>query len=294
MAQTHCPRARERTTIRGTVEHAIQALVERALEEDIGSGDRSAAIFPETARGRAVIIAKQMGVVAGLEVAQEVFRQLDEALDWKPCRHDGDKVREGETVVQLEGSLRAILAGERTALNFLQRMSGIATLTRRFVEAAAGTRAKILDTRKTAPGLRILDKYAVRAGGGSNHRFGLYDGVLLKDNHLRAAGGVEPAVRSAREHLSSGQKIEVEVTCIEEVEGALRAGAEIIMLDNMPVTEMKKAVQLIGGRALVEASGGVTLENVAQIASSGVDMISVGALTHSVKALDLSLEVVRA
>jgi nicotinate-nucleotide pyrophosphorylase (carboxylating) len=294
VAQTHCSRARERATIRGPLDHQIRAIVQRALDEDIGGGDLSGALFPESAQAQAVIQAKQAGVLAGLHVAEVVFRQLDEASEWKPCKRDGEKVRNGETVVQLQGSLRTILMGERTALNFLQRMSGIATLTRRFVEAVAGSRVKILDTRKTAPGLRIFDKYAVRAGGGFNHRFGLYDGVLLKDNHLRAAGGVEPAVRGAREHLSPGQKIEVEVTSIEEVEEALRAGAEIIMLDNMTVTKMKKAVQLIAGRALVEASGGVTLENVAQIASSGVDMISVGALTHSVKALDLSLEVVRA
>jgi nicotinate-nucleotide pyrophosphorylase (carboxylating) len=229
--------------------------------------------------------------VAGLPVAEMVFRKLDETLVWKPGRQDGQKVREGETVVELEGKLRAILMGERTALNFLQRMSGISTMTNRFVEAIAGFRAKILDTRKTVPGLRVLDKYAVRAGGGFNHRFGLDDGVILKDNHVRFAGGIERAVRGLREHLPPGQEIEVEVTRGQEVEEALQAGAEIIMLDNMTVAEMKKAVQLIKGRALVEASGGVTLKNVREIAATGVDLISVGELTHSVKALDMSLEV---
>jgi nicotinate-nucleotide pyrophosphorylase (carboxylating) len=291
VAQAHRASARERTTIRGPLDERIRSIVERALEEDLGSGDRSSALFPESLRARGVIVAKQAGVLAGLPVAEEVFHQLDGNLAWNPCKHDGEKLREGETVVGLAGSLRAILAGERTALNFLQRMSGIATMTSRFVEAVAGTRAKILDTRKTAPGLRILDKDAVRAGGGFNHRFGLYDGVMLKDNHVRAAGGIEPAVRAVRKRVPPGQKIEVEVTRMEEVEEALRAGAEIIMLDNMPVTEMKKAVQFIKGRVLVEASGGVSLENVGEIAAAGVDLISVGALTHSVKALDLSLEV---
>jgi nicotinate-nucleotide pyrophosphorylase (carboxylating) len=266
--------------------------VRRALEEDIGAGDVSAALFPKSDGGRAVIVAKQAGIVAGLPVAELVFRKLDEKLTWKARKQDGEKVHQGETAVELAGILRAILMGERTALNFLQRMSGIATLTDRCVQAASGFKAKILDTRKTAPGLRLLDKYAVRAGGGFNHRFGLYDGVMLKDNHLRAAGGIKPAVRALRERVPLTLKIEVEVTCMAEVEEALQAGAEIIMLDNMPPTEMKKAVQLIQGRALVEASGGVTLENVREIAATGVDWISVGALTHSVKALDLSLEVV--
>ena len=292
MAPAHRPAARERATIRGTVDQQVQAIVERALEEDIGSGDLSVALFAETAHARAVILAKQAGVVAGLQVAEMVFRRLDARLVWNPRQQDGDKVREGDTVAELSGNLRAILTGERTALNFLQRMSGIATLTSRFVEAVAGSRAKILDTRKTAPGLRILDKLAVRAGGGLNHRLGLYDGVMLKDNHLRAAGGIDAAVRAVRVQLPPGRKIEVEVTRMEEVEEAVRAGAEIIMLDNMPVAEMKKAVQWIEGRAWVEASGGVRLGNVAEIAATGVDWISVGALTHSVKALDLSLEVV--
>ena len=292
MAQAPGAAARERTTIPGTLDPQVPAIVRRALEEDLGTGDLSGTpLFSEQAELRAVIQAKQSGIVAGLRVAEMVFRELDGNLNWKASKQDGDRVCAGETAAELAGRARAILAGERTALNLLQRMSGIATATRTYVEAVAGTKAKILDTRKTAPGLRVLDKYAVRAGGGCNHRLGLYDGVMLKDNHIAAAGGIESAVRSVRESISQGQKIEVEVTSMAQVEQALRAGAEIIMLDNMTPNEMEKAVQLIGGRALVEASGGITLENVREIASTGVDWISVGALTHSVKALDLSLEV---
>jgi nicotinate-nucleotide pyrophosphorylase (carboxylating) len=292
VAQAHRAAARERTTIPEPLDSRVLAIVRRALEEDVGAGDLSGApLFPEQAEIRAVILAKQDGIVAGLPVAEMVFRELDGDLIWKASKQDGDLVREGETVAELAAKAQAILAGERTALNFLQRMSGIATATRRYVEAVAGTKAKILDTRKTAPGLRVLDKYAVRLGGGCNHRFGLYDGVMLKDNHIAAAGGIENVVRTVRERVPLGQKIEVEVTSMAEVEQALRAGAEIIMLDNLPPIEMKKAVQLIEGRALVEASGGITLENIREVAVTGVDWISVGALTHSVKALDLSLEV---
>lgn len=230
--------------------------------------------------------------MAGLPVAEVTFRKLDPNMAWEAMKADGQKAAPGQAVAELEGSLRAILTGERTALNFLARMSGIATLTARFVAAVAGFPAKILDTRKTAPGLRVLDKYAVRAGGGCNHRFGLDDGVMLKDNHIRAAGGIERAVSRLRRRASPTLKIEVEVTSLAEVEEALRAQADIIMLDNMPAAEMKQAVQRVRGRALVEASGGVTLENVREIAAAGVDLISVGALTHSAKALDLSLKVV--
>lgn len=230
--------------------------------------------------------------MAGLRVAELTFRKLDPKMAWEAMKADGQKAGPGQTLAELEGSLRAILAGERTALNFLERMSGIATLTARFVAAVAGFPAKILDTRKTAPGLRILDKYAVRVGGGFNHRFGLDDGVMLKDNHIRAAGGIERAVSRLRRRTSPTLKIEVEVGCLAEVEEALRAQADIIMLDNMPAAEMKQAVQRVRGRALLEASGGVTLENVREIAAAGVDLISVGALTHSAKALDLSLKVV--
>jgi nicotinate-nucleotide pyrophosphorylase (carboxylating) len=226
-----------------------------------------------------------------LPVAEAVFREIDPGFSWTAKATDGERVAKGQTVAELHGRLRSILAGERLALNFLQRMSGIATLTRRYVDAVAGTKARILDTRKTVPGLRVLDKYAVRMGGGYNHRFGLYDGVILKDNHIRAAGGVGQAVERLRQTLPPGFKIEVEVGSLAEVEAALKARAEIVMLDNMSTQQMAEAVRLIAGRALVEASGGITLETVRAVAASGVDFISVGALTHSPPALDISLEI---
>jgi nicotinate-nucleotide pyrophosphorylase (carboxylating) len=270
----------------------VNQIVERALTEDIGSGDLSSALlFPSQAGWSAFIEAKQTGVLAGLPVAEATLKRLDAGLEWQSKKHDGDCVSPAERIADLRGNLRAILSAERVALNFLQRMSGIATLTRRFAEAVAGLNVRILDTRKTAPGLRVLDKYAVRAGGGLNHRFGLYDGILVKDNHIRAAGGIENAVKLLQRGTSPMVKIEVEITSVSQVEEALGAGVDIIMLDNMTLAEMAEAVRLINRRALVEASGGVTLENVRQIAVTGVDYISVGALTHSVKALDISLEI---
>ncbi len=274
----------------------VREVVRRALEEDIGTGDlTSRALFADERRtARAVIVAKEEGILAGLPVAEFAFRELDARLAWKSKKSDGDPVRRGEIVVELRGRLEAILMAERVALNFLQRMSGIATLTRRFVERTRGYRTKILDTRKTAPGLRILDKYSVRAGGGSNHRFGLFDGVLLKDNHIRVASGVGEAVRRGRLHAPPGIQVEVEVTTLAEVNEALAAGADILLLDNMTAKTMKEAVRRVGHRAIVEASGGIRLENLREVAATGVDWISVGALTHSVRALDLSLEVVSA
>jgi nicotinate-nucleotide pyrophosphorylase (carboxylating) len=273
----------------------VDQIVERALDEDIGSGDQgSTLLFPEEARATAVIQAKEPGILAGLPVAEATFKKLVPDLVWQPKTGDGKSVSSGEVVTELKGSLRGILMGERVALNFLQRLSGIATATRRFVDAVRGLEVKILDTRKTAPGLRVLDKYAVRVGGGHNHRFGLYDGILVKDNHIRAAGGVEKAMKLLREKCPPMIKIEVEVTSVCQAQEALAAGAAVVMLDNMSSADMAEAVRVIGRRALVEASGGVTLESVREIAATGVDWISVGALTHSVKALDLSLEVVSA
>jgi len=270
----------------------VKTIVERALEEDLGHGDlTSCALFSEEARAEAVITAKEEGVLAGLPVAGMVFQTLDSDLEWVGRKKDGGRLAPGDVVAELRGSLRSILAGERVALNFLQRLSGIATLTARFRQAVNGFRARILDTRKTSPGLRVLEKYAVRVGGGLNHRFGLYDGILLKDNHIRAAGSIQSAVSVARKNAPPGMKIEVETTKLREVEAALQAGAEIIMLDNMPPGEMAEAVRLSGGRALVEASGGISLEDVREVAQTGVDFISVGALTHSAKALDFSLEI---
>lgn len=270
----------------------VDEIIERALEEDISSGDlTTSALIAPYAQAKAVILAKQEGVIAGLPVAERVFKHSDGSVRWEAKKQDGERVSSGQLVVELEGDLQAILMGERVALNFLQRMSGIATLTAKFVEAVRGFSVKILDTRKTAPGLRVLDKYAVKVGGGFNHRFGLYDGVLIKENHIKAAGGITEAISRVRERVPPTVKIEVEVSSLKDVEEALQAGADIVMLDNMPIKEMEKAVRLIDRRALVEASGGVTLESVREIAATGVDFVSVGALTHSAKALDLSLEV---
>jgi nicotinate-nucleotide pyrophosphorylase (carboxylating) len=273
----------------------VSQIIERALNEDLGTGDLSSTLlFPEDAQATAVIQAKEAGVLAGLPVAEATLRKVVPDLAWQPKSGDGQRVRPGEVVAELRGSLRGILTGERVALNFLQRLSGIATLTRRFVDAVDGFNVKILDTRKTAPGLRILDKYAVRAGGGHNHRFGLYDAILVKDNHIRAAGGISKALALLRENCPPMVKVEVEVTSASELQEALAGGAAVIMLDNMSPIQMAEAVRAIGGRALVEASGRATLESVREIAATGVDYISVGVLTHSVKALDLSLEVVPA
>ncbi len=271
----------------------VREIVARALREDIGSGDvTTEAICAPGQMGRAVIRAKEPCVVAGVPVAQMVFETLDDQIRFTPRVRDGEKLSAGQTIAELEGRLRAILMGERTALNLLQRLSGIATLTARYVDAVRDFSVKILDTRKTAPGLRILDKYAVRVGGGHNHRMGLYDGVLIKTNHIRAAGSITKAVERARRSAPPTLKIEVEVKDLKGLQEALEARADIIMLDNMALDEMHQAVKIAQGRALLEASGGVNVENVREIAATGVDYISVGALTHSVKAIDMHLEVV--
>jgi len=262
--------------------------VERALAEDLGPGDATTnSIVPAGAEVQATIIARQPGVIAGLEVARVAFQLVDPQVTF--CTHvgDGDAVSAGETISTVKGPGRAILTGERTALNFLGRMSGIATQTRRFCDAVIGTNAKILDTRKTAPNLRATDKLAVRLGGGQNHRFGLYDMVLIKDNHIDFAGSITEAVRRARQH--SSLIIEVEARSLADVQEAIEARVEWIMLDNMSLADMKQAVEVNQGRAKLEASGNVTLETVRGIAETGVDYISVGGLTHSVQALDLSL-----
>ena len=244
-------------------------------------------LIPSDKKAAAFMKAKSDGIIAGLSVAERVFKKLDENLIWKQKFNDGDKVIKSDILVEFEGSYRAILTGERTALNFLQRMSGIATAASQFVEAVKGTNAKILDTRKTAPGLRALDKYAVKTGGGTNHRIGLFDMVMIKDNHIKVAGGILPAIVNVRKDLKAGIKIEVETSNLSEVEEALEAGADIIMLDNMTTEMMKRAVEKINGRAQVEASGNVTLKRVREIAETGVDFISIGALTHSVAAFDI-------
>ena len=270
----------------------IQSMVRLALAEDMGPGDATtrAVVDPQTP-GEAILIAREKMVLAGMAVFKRTFLEVDPTLTFVARYKDGDAVPEGSTVCRIKGRLAPILSGERTALNFLQRMSGIATLTRRYVKEIEGTKAKILDTRKTAPGLRWCDKYAVKTGGGQNHRFGLFDGILIKDNHIAAAGSIEKAVSKAKKGSAHTLKIEVEVEDLSGVKEACLAGADIILLDNMTPLEMKEAVGLINGAALVEASGSVTLDTVKEIASTGVDFISVGALTHSPAAADFSLEI---
>ncbi len=274
------------------MEKNILEIIKNALREDLGAGDITThATISTQKRGSALAMAKDVFVLAGINVFDATFKCLDQNIKVKKFIKDGSKVKRGDIIAEVSGSLASILMAERVSLNFLQRMCGIATLTAEYVKAVHGTRAKILDTRKTVPGLRILDKMAVRIGGGCNHRIGLYDGVLIKDNHIEAAGGITAAVNAQRKHLSCDMKIEVETKNIQEVKEALACGVDVIMLDNMNTSTMKKAVGLISGRALVEASGNVSLKNVADIAAIGVDFISVGELTHSVRAADISLKI---
>ena len=268
----------------------ISQCIQRALEEDIGGGDATTdSIVPAGATLRGRIVAKQDGIIAGLAIANEVFHALNTRITFDAKVEDGSRVTKRTVVAELTGDARALLTGERTALNFLGRMSGIATLTRHFVDAVAGTNATILDTRKTAPGLRTLDKFAVRLGGGQNHRTGLFDMFLIKDNHIDFAGSITAAVERVR---ASGVAlpIEVETRTLENVREALELGVERILLDNMPPETMREAVNIVNGRAKLEASGNVTLENVLEVAQTGVDFISVGALTHSPRVFDMSLE----
>jgi len=270
--------------------HVLEPIIRNALAEDIGPGDlTTSSILSGEERGEARALAKSDLILAGIDVFTAAFRLLDPEVTFRECREDGTAVRPGQTVAVVAGSLSALLMAERTALNFLQRMSGIATMTRRFVDAVRGTGARILDTRKTVPGLRILDKYAVRAGGGTNHRFALYDGVLVKENHVTAAGGIGSAVARVRGRAPHTVRVEVEVRNLEELREALEAGADMIMLDNMDAEAMREAVRQVGRRVPLEASGNVSLENVRTIAETGVDYISVGSLTHSVRAADVSL-----
>ncbi len=270
----------------------VDAVLELALREDIGSGDiTTGSIVPEDAVLTGEIRAKGTGVISGIGLCCEVFRKLDPDCAWEEIVNDGDRVSPGDTLARVTGKARAILSAERTALNILQKMSGISTLTSLFVEAVAGSGVKIKDTRKTLPGLRWISKYAVAAGGGHNHRAGLYDGVLIKDNHIKAAGSIAAAVGKARENVGEDFSVEVETKTMEQVKEAVSCGVDVIMLDNMDVREIEEAVGLIDRRALVEVSGGVTLENVKGMARSGVDFISVGALTHSAPCLDISFDV---
>ncbi|WP_103109927.1 carboxylating nicotinate-nucleotide diphosphorylase [Brevibacillus reuszeri] len=265
--------------------------IEEWLQEDLGFGDvTTMSTIPETEHGIGILYAKEAGIVAGLPIAQQVFETVDPELVFSAKVEEGTRVEVGDQIAEVSGSVRSILSGERLALNLMQRLSAIATKTSEYTAAVAGTKARVVDTRKTTPGLRFLEKYAVRVGGGYNHRFALYDAVMIKDNHIKGAGGIAQAVAAARAAIPHTMTIEVEAESLEQVREALEAGADIIMLDNMSNEQMVEAVQLIDGRALVEASGGVNLDTIGAIAKTGVDIISVGALTHSVKAFDISLD----
>ena len=270
----------------------IKELVRHCVYEDVGSGDITTnSIVAVGASAKGIIHMKQEGIVAGLAVAEGVFRLLSPEISFTPKVQDGDHVEYGTVLAEVEGDAKAILTGERVALNFLQRMSGIATQTAFFVEKVKDYPVRVVDTRKTTPGLRILEKYAVVAGGGHNHRFGLCDAVMIKDNHIKVAGGIIKAITAARKTVSHMVKIEVEVEDLAGVTEALQGKADVIMLDNMDNHRMKQAVAMIGHLALVEASGGINEETIVDIAKTGVDIISIGALTHSVKALDISLDI---
>ncbi len=269
----------------------LRKIIEKFLFEDIGSGDITTnSIVQAGAVSHGYIISRENGVVAGLPLAEMVFQILDPCIEFRALAQDGQKIERGMVLAGISGNVRAILTGERLALNLLQHLSGIATRTARLTELAAGNKSRIVDTRKTTPGLRMMEKYAVRVGGGYNHRFGLFDAVLIKDNHIKIAGGIRPAVEAVRRLCPHTARIEVEVEDVAGVNEALAAGADIIMLDNMTPERMRQAVDLIAGRALVEASGGISEENIRAVAETGVDIISVGALTHSVRSLDIGLD----
>lgn len=271
---------------------AVDELVRRALLEDIGPGDiTTEATIPADKTCTAVIIAKETGILCGQQLAEAAFRAMDPHLTYEVLVPEGSEITPGQGVARISGNARSVLMAERVALNFLQRMSGIASTTRRLAESIKYYHARLVETRKTTPGLRMIEKYAVRVGGGLNHRFGLHDAILIKDNHIAVAGGVREAVVAARKVASHTSRVEVEVESLEQVQDALDAGADIILLDNMDPETMKKAVELVGGKATLEASGGITAQTLVDVAKTGVDIISMGALTHSVKSLDLSLEI---
>jgi nicotinate-nucleotide pyrophosphorylase (carboxylating) len=271
----------------------IEHIIDRALEEDLGSGDiTTSAIIDPSIGGTARIVAKEKIVLAGIGFFSMVFSRLDPEIVVISTYHDGDVIAQGYDIGTVEGSLRGILSAERTALNFLQHLSGIATLTRQYVERTDPSRVRVIDTRKTTPGLRIFEKYAVRKGGGFNHRFGLFDGILIKDNHIAAAGSISEALARIKAEVPHTLSIEVEVENIEGVEEAIGAGADAILLDNMSPDGIREAVAVARGRVLLEASGGINLETIEEIAQTGVDLISVGRLTHSARSVDISLEVI--
>jgi len=273
---------------------AADVLIEAALKEDMPQGDiTSESIIPPDSESEAIILAKEEGILAGIDIAERVFCKIDPSVVFKKKLSDGQTFKKGMTLATIRGNSISLLKGERTALNFLQKMSGIATTTWKFVRALQGTKTKILDTRKTTPGLRSLEKYAVRMGGGLNHRFNLSEMVLIKDNHLRLVDSISQAVKRAREKIKPGVRVEVEATNFEEVQEAVQSGADMIMLDNMPIEKIKEAVKWVKGKIPLEVSGKVTLKRVKEIASLGVDFISVGSLTHSSKSVDISIEILR-
>ena len=270
----------------------IDQLINLAIEEDIASGDVTTnSIIPAHSRAIAEMKMKADGVISGLKVIRRVYERFEKDIVWTPLVKDGDTVQKGDIILRIEASYRCLLLGERLSLNILQRMSGIATETAKYVKELADTHTQLLDTRKTAPGLRILDKMAVKDGGGTNHRMGLYDMAMIKDNHIKVAGGIPNAVKAVRANLPAGIKIEVETTKLEEVKEALEAKADIIMLDNMDTITMSEAVKMIHGQAKTEASGNMSIPRLKEVAATGVDFISVGALTHSVTALDISMNI---
>lgn len=274
--------------------YSVKQFIQTALDEDIGSGDITTEnLVPPDLNGKGIIIAKENLILAGLDVAKQVFEELDPHISFSSTFQDGQEIRKGEIVLEIFGKMRILLIGERTALNFLQRLSGIATHVRSFVNLIKDKPVKLVDTRKTAPGWRVLEKYAVRVGGAYNHRMGLYDGILIKDNHIAACGGVRKAIEKIRQNISHLLKIEVEVSNQEQLQEALDAKADVIMLDNMNVGQIGEAVTIINKRAIVEVSGGVTRENLLMLADTGVDIISSGALTHSAVSVDLSMRIER-
>ncbi len=272
-------------------EETLNSIIKAALKEDMPRGDiTSESIIPEDSKSEAILLAKEEGILAGVDVARRVFRRIDSSVVFKKILDDGQPFKKRDTLAQIHGPSISLLKGERTALNFVQRMTGIATTTHKFVEALKGTRTKILDTRKTTPGLRSLEKYAVKMGGGVNHRHNLSEMVLIKDNHLRLVGSISQAVKKAKERIKSGTTIEVEVTNLEEVMEAYESGADIIMLDNMSIEKMREVVRWVRGRVPLEVSGKVSLRRVKHIAELGVDFVSVGSLTHSYRSVDISME----
>ena len=275
-----------------TYDQLIDRLIDLAIEEDIATGDiTTISIIPAHARAVAEMKMKADGVISGLKIAKRVYERFEKDFVWEPKVKDGDRVKKGDIILRIEASYRCLLLGERLSLNILQRMSGIATETAKYVKELEGTYTRLLDTRKTAPGLRILDKMAVKDGGAKNHRMGLYDMAMIKDNHIKVAGGITQAIEAVRSHVPEDISIEVETTNLDEVREALNAGADIIMLDNMSNEDMAEAVRLIGKNAMTEASGNMSISRLKEVAATGVDFISVGALTHSVTALDISMNI---